>query len=336
MHALIFLSSFLFGACLGPESHTPSYGPGYSPMGKYVFMSKVPIGQRDKPFGIYFWRKDPGCDYPCGLRKEIELLGDIPDFVLFFTDLKRPVPHTVLSTNRRFDIKTVLTQDLRIYYEKGDPAILDSIIAGKWDEYFLTLAGELAGYGNYVIYRFGYEMNGDWFPWGQQPEKFKSAWRRVWVLFQEAGAVQVKWLFSPNVLYGKLTPAEGLFNYYPGDAFVDIVGADGYNFGNTKAYHSWRTYEQIFGETLNALAQQYPHKPLWISEIGCAPTGETPSENKIEWLSSFLFQYNRDLHINNFIWFNEDKRHAQETNWRIDSDDDTLIRFREWLGMFSE
>ena len=46
--------------------------------------------------------------------------------------------------------------------------ILEEIVNGKWDDYFRRFASQASEIQTKVYYRFGYEMNGDWFPWGQK------------------------------------------------------------------------------------------------------------------------------------------------------------------------
>ncbi|MFC1584683.1 glycoside hydrolase family 26 protein [Fibrobacterota bacterium] len=292
----------------------------------------IPLAKKEKTFGLYFWNKEDGCNYLCGLNREIEILGDVPDYVLYFTDLRRRAPNHIFNINADYDIKTVLSQDLRVYKQKNNTTILMEIAEGKWDGYFLSLAEEMRKFGGEIYYRFGYEMNGDWFPWGRQPEHFKLAWKHVWELFREAEADRVVWVFSPSVLYGDLTLHQGLYEYYPGDAYVDVVGVDGYNFGSMITYHDWKSVREVFHETITGLKSRYPHKPLWICEVGSAPNEMWAGRSKSEWLHRFLTYYNTESRIENFIWFNEDKAYNGEANWRLDSDQATLAKFRQWLG----
>ncbi len=285
-----------------------------------------------KDFGLYFWHKTPGCGYECALRKEINLLGAIPGYVLYFTDLSRPFPENVYHINARYGIRTVLTQDLKIYGQADDDGILDSIISGKWDEYFLNLAKRAREYGDNFYYRFGYEMNGDWFPWGGKPAAFKKAWSHVHGLFVSAGVREAQWVFSPNVLYNGSDMIADLSEYYPGDSLVNVIGADGYNFGGHDSEHDWQAYPEVFFPTIFALRARYPHKRFWICEVGSAPGDKKRGQYKSAWLQDFLVRFHADPGIEMFIWFNEDKTYAGEANWRLDSDTATLGVFRDWVN----
>ena len=85
--------------------------------------------------------------------------------------------------------------------------------------------------------RFNREMNGFWFPWGDEvngnkPGEFVTAWRHVHDIFTEVGATNATWVWCPNIdLTRKLqTPLQDL---YPGDDYVDWTCLDGFNWGTT-------------------------------------------------------------------------------------------------------
>ena len=75
------------------------------------------------------------------------------------------------------------------------------------------------------------------------------------LIFKKAGAHNVKWMFSPNVLWGDKTFEKDILPYYPGDSLVDMVGLDGYNFGDHKsAHHKWQSYDEVFGASIDDVA----------------------------------------------------------------------------------
>jgi mannan endo-1,4-beta-mannosidase len=88
-------------------------------------------------------------------------------------------------------------------------------------------------------------MNGNWEKWSPanngstpDPAAFVAAWRHVHDLFVQNGATNVVWVWCPNatdVPNATSAPWNHWTNYYPGDTYVDWVGIDGYNWGNTTA-----------------------------------------------------------------------------------------------------
>lgn len=81
-----------------------------------------------------------------------------------------------------------------------------------------------------VILRPFHEHTGDWFWWGapySTPEEYKALWRFTALFLRDTMNVHsLLWAFSPALSHvGK---GEKYFDRYPGDAYVDIFGADAY------------------------------------------------------------------------------------------------------------
>lgn len=314
-------ASLLLAACLGPVL------PGGSAKAVIELPKEdaaEPIAAPSKAFGIYQWNKDS--TYESGLQHEISTLGTFPSYAMYFVDRDMGFPKDIVRFNNARGIKTVLSQELMAYSSRDDYHVLDSILAGRWDGYFRRFAKDARASKDMLYYRFGYEMNGDWMPWGEQPEKFTKAWKRAWKIFREEKAYNVRWVFSPNVIWDDRTVKADIVPYYPGDRYVDVVGLDGYNFGDGHSRnHRWRSFDEVFQASLAGMKKHFPKKPLWITEIGCA---EGPG--KAEWIQDFFTHFNADPDIRVFVWFNEDKQYAGEPNWRFDSDKDSLEKFRMW------
>ena len=91
-------------------------------------------------------------------------------------------------------------------------------------------------------------MNGDWFPWservnGNASGQYAPMWRHVKGIFDAEGAVNVTWVWAPNIVDPGEIPLAGL---YPGDAAVDWTGVSGYNWGTNPAQPGlWRSVSQI-------------------------------------------------------------------------------------------
>jgi mannan endo-1,4-beta-mannosidase len=83
--------------------------------------------------------------------------------------------------------------------------------------------GRLQDAGVVVMWRPFHEMNGGWFWWGAKPPAdFVALWRHMFTYFTETKHLHnLIWLYSPN-----MGPSAG--DYYPGDAYTDMVGLDAY------------------------------------------------------------------------------------------------------------
>lgn len=244
------------------------------------------------------------------------------------------------DSNRQFDPSLLESVSNRgamplITWEPWDPAAgvdqpsyhLGRIARGDFDAYIDSWATGLAAYGGPVYLRFAHEMNGTWYPWavgtnGNTVDDYVSAWRHVHDRFDAAGAENVRWVWSPLAT----GPEDGhLTQAYPGDAYVDWVGLDGFNEGTTRPASIWRDFESIFGPAYTAI-RALTDRPIMIPEIASAEEGG----DKAAWVTdAFATQLPSYFpNIRAVVWFNRDK----EADWRIDSSPASLAAFREVLA----
>ena len=290
-----------------------------------VAQGAAPHDRRVVPWGIYqiLWSPD---QFTKELDQQLAQLGGTPRYVLFFRDLHplRGFPIDAVEICARRNLIPVISYEPAPWDAPQHYPGLREIATGRYDSYFRQWGREAARWGKPVIFRFGFEMNGNWFSWGHQPQLFKSAWRRIHRLFSQAGALNVRWMFSPNAVSGNGNDMDNPMTYYPGDDVVDYVGVDGYNFGDHYSrWHRWTSYTAVFESTLAMLYRI--DKPLFISEIGCADDAR-----KSQWITDFLGRVSRDHRIAGFIYYNFYPKRRGYPNWRLDSDDATLNTFRQW------
>ena len=198
---------------------------------------------------------------------------------------------------------------------------LRRIADGAHDDYLRRAARILRAHEGPVLLRFAHEMNGDWYPWaagvnGNEARDYVDAWRHVHEIFAEERADDVAWVWSPNVDYPGATPLEEL---YPGDEYVDWVGASGYNGGTTLDWGGWRSFDDLFDDTLDRLEALAPGKPLMITETGSAEQGG----DKAAWIDGFFRGLERRSQARAFVWFEFDK----ETDWRVTSSEASAHAF---------
>jgi mannan endo-1,4-beta-mannosidase len=96
------------------------------------------------------------------------------------------------------------------------------------------------------------------YPYAGNPATFKTAYQHVSTLF--SGRTNVALAYDPNVSFAG-NPISTFLAYYPGDAYVDLVGLDGFDFGG-------QTFAQVFSTSLSAMKADFPTKPLWILSTG--------------------------------------------------------------------
>jgi beta-mannanase len=186
---------------------------------------------------------------------------------------------------------------------------LASIIAGRHDSYVRSWASVLRSFGKTVRLRFAQEMNGNWYPWseatnGNRPGQYVAAWRHVHDIFEDEGAANVEWVWSP--VGGGLR-----LDQYPGDRYVDIIGMSGFNGGTRLFRRHWRAFSDIYGGPLSALHAAIPDKPVEISEVASTEAGGS----KAAWISAMFNDLAKRPYVKALIWFDV----VKEADWRIES-----------------
>jgi hypothetical protein len=105
-----------------------------------------------------------------------------------------------------------------------------AVTAGKRDAYLRAQADAVKTFGQPVFIRLDWEMNATWYPeWNVpavSPAQFIAAWRHVYDVFQAQGATNAAFVWCVNVWRGPNNTDNSA--WYPGDAYVDWVGVDGY------------------------------------------------------------------------------------------------------------
>lgn len=282
---------------------------------------------KETSWGLYqiYWGNER---FEAGLKKQIAQLGARPEHVLFFRDMhpKRGFPTAAAEICKRYGATAVISKELWLWGERNGERKdwLGHINSGKTDAYWREWAKDAKAFDSEVILRFGFEMNGDWFGWGQQPEAFQAAWKRVHTIVRnEVGARNVQFMFSPNIEWDQSKKLSAIERYYPGDEFVELLGLDGYNFGDSHSkYHRWQSYDEVFEKSIAKMSQS--KKPLILAEIGCAD-----GPRKAAWMKEFLQKVKSDPRVDGFIYFNHFDPNKGEPNWLLDSDAATLKVFQE-------
>jgi hypothetical protein len=223
---------------------------------------------------------------------------------------------------------------------RASGALLDAILRGDADARIDRAARNIAQVNGTVLVEPAWEMNGNWnYAWqgiangnaATATAKYVTAWRRVVDRFRSAGVTNVRWVFNPNTGNPLAGSAAGpshwnwYGNYYPGDAYVDFVGAHGYN-GPTTWKTPFHSFDDLFNgadadHMLRDMKQRYPNKPIILGEIGAE---ETPGHDKGEWVRQAYEQMLRDPQVVGAVWFNMNK----EADWRINSSAGSLAAYR--------
>jgi hypothetical protein len=225
---------------------------------------------------------------------------------------------------------------------------LPRILDGAFDDYLRTYARDIVATGLPLGIRFNHEMNGTWYPWGEQktngssnngnrPGDYVAVWRHVHDIFEAEGANDfVIWTWAPNIINN--LPARHqdpayLQSLYPGDEYVDLVGISGYLRTPFTQANNF-TFDYTFGATLAQL-RALTGKPILIAEVGATENGG----KKVQWLQSLFASLSEpeNADIIGLAWFNiavttVSQGQLVTNDWRIDSRAASLEAFRTGLA----
>jgi mannan endo-1,4-beta-mannosidase len=192
---------------------------------------------------------------------------------------------------------------------------LSSIIKGESDRHLRAFAESIRDFKQKVLLSFGHEMNGDWYPWGkghESPMLYVAAWRHIVQVFRSVGASNVSWVWtisSVNEAPGSLRP------WWPGSAWVNFVGVDGYY------YSAHDTYNSVFGSTL-AQIRKFTKEQVLITEVGVGPNPSTANQ------VTALYADGVADHVSGIVWFDVDQQGSPYLqNWRLEDDPVALAAF---------
>ncbi len=206
---------------------------------------------------------------------------------------------------------------------------LTDIANGIYDAYLTSYADELKNCGLKVRLRFAHEMiqndvfdGQEWYPWQDQPEPYKAAFRHVHDVFRAAGANNVEFVWCPQNWPSQLSIVQ---KYYPGPQYVDWLCMDGYKSDGNDWNSGW--FDDIFYNLYHTLvdhADVFGEKPVMIGEFGAC---EGPV--KSAWITNAFDRIKGNYpEIRAFYWFDINK----ECDWRVESSAESLSVFTQAIS----
>jgi hypothetical protein len=166
------------------------------------------------------------------------------------------------------------------------------IAAGRHDGLIRGKADAIRALGGTVMVRWAPEMAGG--SYGTASE-YISAWRHIHGIFRDRGATNVEWVWCPTAFSFRNGTAPA---FYPGDAYVDWICADGYNW--YPAQGEWKTFADIFRWFYEWGSQR--DKPLMIGETGVMEDPAMPGR-KAGWFDQVVPALKAMPKVKAFVYF---------------------------------
>jgi hypothetical protein len=182
-----------------------------------------------------------------------------------------------------------------------------AISEGRIDAYLTRVAESMKRFKSEIYVRPWAEMNADWSPYrpgtsgprAGSVEEFKAAWRYLYTFFQQRGVDNLRFVFNPDATIDASTVP--VAEIWPGAEFVDVLGIDGYNWGDSgrPGGNTWLEFESVFGPMYQALTALHPSAPVWICEFGSkeplksdgsadSPAPPDTAHSKARWIENFM------------------------------------------------
>jgi len=186
--------------------------------------------------------------------------------------------------------------------------------AGTHDAAITARADAVAAFGSPLLVRWFAEMDGTYNAGKTgSPAAYVAAWRRIHGIFAQRGTTNVAWVWCPTAWGFTTGDAQ---QYYPGDAYVDWVCADGYNWAPGRPDASWTSFRDVFA-SFYAWGSA-TGKPLMVGETG---TEERAPGEKAQWITDMGAALKADYpRIKALVYFDALRAEPDGTfDWRYDT-----------------
>lgn len=183
----------------------------------------------------------------------------------------------------------------------------ERVAAGAADDLIFAFAYQLRGYARPVLLRWFWEMNllipreclGEGTQ-EQQAASYRAAYQRIATIFDMAGATNVAFVWAPSTA---AFATDAMDAFYPGDEFVDWIGADGYS--------RRKLGVEAFAAQFGPWYAQYAGKgkPMIVAETGA-------TKDQVDFLRGIADVVPRDFpQIKALVYFDA----ASQIDWRLTS-----------------
>jgi len=155
---------------------------------------------------------------------------------------------------------------------------------GSQDAWVKKQAAALRDLKAPLFLRFYHEMDGDYRKSQvHTPADFIAAWRRVHGLFKQVGATNVAFVWCPTAWKFRQASANPKpQDFWPGDAYVDWVAADGYNWYPALPSAKWNNWQKVWQKFYEWAVTK--NKPIMAAEYGVQEDPAVPGR-KGKWFT---------------------------------------------------
>lgn len=207
------------------------------------------------------------------------------------------------------------------------------IVQGLEDDWIRQQAVRIRELGAPVFLRYYHEPEGDYRnAMVTSAAEYIQAWRRARTIFRNAGVTNAVWVWSPTAYAFRVSTTRDPRTFYPGDAHVDWIAADGYNFAPAKPGAQWNSFTTIFARWY-AWASVRP-KPLMVAEYGAMEDPGIPGR-KAAWYRDMQATVKTNFPLVQAViaWSTANTKEGRIHDWNVDSSPSALAA---WRGMAND
>ena len=201
------------------------------------------------------------------------------------------------------------------------PSSWSQVASGSQDAWIVTRAKAFKSFGYPVYLAVHHEPEND--PGYGSTADYVAAWHRIVDIFRQQGVSNVAFVW--NMMAWSFDPRSGrtATDWYPGDNYIDIIGADGYNWAPAKAGSKWTMFAPIF-TSVNQFAEAHG-KPWMVVEYGAQEDPSDPSR-KADWIRDALATAKTWPRLIGMIYFDLTK---DGYPWQTDSSANSMQAYKQ-------
>ncbi len=280
----------------GSAVATPAQKPGAAPKRRAAAPPALP--KRCLELGIY--RDDPVGTFPSLVKSLGPNVTTVSTYVTAGNGLDPRL--AALARTRGLRLLVTWMPDAGADDPELPKYSLANITGGSLDADLRALAREMKATGVPVLFRPMPEPNTPWYAWsgttnGNTPAEYVLAWKHVRNVVRQVAGFRVGFLWSPYLRSIPETAENAVDKYFPGAAYVDAVGASGYNFGTTGGL-TWADPQELFLPAYTTI-QKLASKPFWITETGSTESGGSQTA----WIASLRTLKTSMPLLRGVVWF---------------------------------
>jgi hypothetical protein len=196
-----------------------------------------------------------------------------------------------------------------------------SIANGSHDAWIRERADAFKEFSAPIYLAFHHEPENDHSRFGSASD-YAAAFRRIVTVFRGRGVTNVAFVWT--MMAWTFNPRSGRDSnaYYPGDGYVDFIGADGYNWYPGKSGTNWTSFQDVFTD-VNSFALAHG-KPWMVVEYGVQEDPAVPGR-KAQWFRDTLTTAKSWPLLKAAIYYDVDKLY----NWVTDTSSSSMNAYRE-------